>query len=227
MLFSDAVAAIKHKNEAERAVEPTGKLGFQAVVGSGTEDASKRASPKLPSTLITLQDAEEPQGSYSSQCNMVHLDFHLGESECRSRLAATRKGVSSELRLNNIQDLLDIVYFFWYQERDLAIGAKFFAKGIRHAAEAVHVFLKLFEPPQLCLESARRSVVTSLRAAMNESGQVETLCLPNGMISTSNLTHEQAIDLRLLGQVLVRMRVTAAGRSILEAVAMFPVLPLV
>ncbi len=73
------------------------------------------------------------------------------------------------------------------------------------------------------LKSARRSVVTSLRAAMNESGQVEMLCLPNGMISTRDLTYEQAIVLRLLGQVLVRMRVTAAGRSLLEAVATFPV----
>ena len=48
---------------------------------------------------------------------------------------------------------------------------------------------------------------------MNMSGQVETLCLPNGMISTRDLTHEEAIVLRLLGQVLVRMHVTAAGRS--------------
>ncbi len=60
---------------------------------------------------------------------------------------------------------------------------------------------------------------------MNMSGQVETLCLPNGMISTRDLTHEEAIVLRLLGQVLVRMHVTAAGRSILEAVAKFPMPP--
>lgn len=73
------------------------------------------------------------------------------------------------------------------------------------------------------LKSARRSVVTSLRAAMNESGQVETLGLPHGMISARNLTYKQAIVLRLLGQTLMRMRVTAAGRSLLEAVATFPV----
>ncbi len=37
---------------------------------------------------------------------------------------------SFELRLNNIKDLLDAVYFFWYQERDLARGAKFLAKVV-------------------------------------------------------------------------------------------------
>jgi len=62
--------------------------------------------------------------------NMVHLDFHLCESEYRSHLLATRTGASFELRLNNIKDLLDAVYFFWYQERDLARGAKFLAKVV-------------------------------------------------------------------------------------------------
>ncbi len=65
--------------------------------------------------------------------------------------------------------------------------------------------------------------MSSLGAAMNESDQVETLCVPNGMISARDLTHEQAIVVRLLGQVLVRMHVTAAGRSLLEAVATFSV----
>ncbi len=62
--------------------------------------------------------------------NMIHLDFHLCESEYRSHLLATRTGASFELRLNNIKDLLDAVYFFWYQERDLARGAKFLAKVV-------------------------------------------------------------------------------------------------
>ncbi len=59
--------------------------------------------------------------------------------------------------------------------------------------------------------------MSSLGAAMNESDQVETLCVPNGMISARDLTHEQAIVVRL------RMHVTAAGRSLLEAVATFSV----
>ena len=58
---------------------------------------------------------------------------------------------------------------------------------------------------------------------MNESERVETICLPNEMISTGDLTHEQAIVVRLLGQVLMRMHVTAAGRSLLETVATCPV----
>jgi hypothetical protein len=98
-------------------------------------------------------------------------------------------------------------------------------QGIRHAAEAFHLFLKSNSTghSSYALKSARRSVVTSPRAVVNESGQVETLGLPNGMISARDLTYEQAIVVRLLGQVLEHMRVTAAGRSLLEAVATFPV----
>ena len=48
---------------------------------------------------------------------------------------------------------------------------------------------------------------------MNEPGQVETSCLPSGMISTRDLTNKQAIVLRLLGQVPVRMYVTAAAEA--------------
>lgn len=58
---------------------------------------------------------------------------------------------------------------------------------------------------------------------MNESDQVETFCISNGMISIRDLTYEQAVVVRLLGQVLMHMRVTAAGRSLLEAVATFSV----
>lgn len=58
---------------------------------------------------------------------------------------------------------------------------------------------------------------------MNESGQVEMHSLPNGMISTRDLTHEQAIVVRLLGQVLVHMHVTAAGTRLLETGATFSV----
>lgn len=72
----------------------------------------------------------EQSASVLGDCNMVHLDFHLCESEYRSRLLATRTGASFEMRLNNIKDLLDTVYFFWYQERDLARGAKFLAKVV-------------------------------------------------------------------------------------------------
>ncbi|DBB02296.1 TPA: hypothetical protein ACH3X3_011312 [Trebouxia sp. C0006] len=101
-----------------------------------------------------------------------------------------------------------------------------YIKGIRQAAEAFHVFLKsnCSAHRSCALKDARSSVVLSLRAAMNESERVETFCLPNGTISTGDLTHEQAIVLRLLGQVLVRLHVTA-GRSILEAVATLPVPP--
>ena len=73
--------------------------------------------------------------------NMVHLDFHLCESEYRSRLLATRTGASFELRLNNIKGLLDAVYFFWYQERDLARGAKFLAKVVSCSLPKVMMLL--------------------------------------------------------------------------------------
>ena len=98
-------------------------------------------------------------------------------------------------------------------------------QGLRHAAEAFHLFLKSSSSGHRssALKSAHGFVMTSLRAAMNESDQVETFCISNGMISIRDLTYEQAIVVRLLGQFLMHMRVTAAGRSLLEAVATFSV----
>ncbi len=100
-----------------------GKLVCILVTWSWVCHTPAAVLSKVPQFWVTA-----PSWCYAG--NMVHLDFHLCESEYRSRLLATRTGASFEMRLNNIKDLLDTVYFFWYQERDLARGAKFLAKVV-------------------------------------------------------------------------------------------------